>query len=240
MSNDIEINSNIELDNLENLDKQQNNFLESTLGQVIDSSVDLGLRAILPNFIEDEVIEIKDTLIKEGFSEAVNKAIDSAIDIGKSALGIVTGKFESVSQAEKAVEKGGIVDSVSDVLDFTLDKVSDMGLLSKNITKVIKSGKDALIDNVSSDIKKEFKTQNKNIENLNKYNNNWKESFEAKDFSSMEKYMKKIKNLLNKTLPLENTIKNARTIENLHELIKNNGKSFELTNEELQLAELLG
>ena len=222
------------------MDKQQNNFLESTLGQVIDSSVDLGLRAILPNFIEDEVIEIKDTLIKEGFSEAVNKAIDSAIDIGKSALGIVTGKFESVSQAEKAVEKGGIVDSVSDVLDFTLDKVSDMGLLSKNITKVIKSGKDALIDNVSSDIKKEFKTQNKNIENLNKYNNNWKESFEAKDFSSMEKYMKKINNLLNKTLPLENTIKNARTIENLHELIKNNGKSFELTNEELQLAELLG
>ena len=240
MSNDIEINSNIELDNLENLDKQQNNFLESTLGQVIDSSVDLGLRAILPNFIEDEVIEIKDTLIKEGFSEAVNKAIDSAIDIGKSALGIVTGKFESVSQAEKAVEKGGIVDSVSDVLDFTLDKVSDMGLLSKNITKVIKSGKDALIDNVSSDIKKEFKTQNKNIETLNKYNNNWKESFEAKDFSSMEKYIKKINNLLNKTLPVENTIKNARTIENLHELIKNNGKSFELTNEELQLAELLG
>ena len=240
MSNDIEINSNIELDNLENLDKQQNSFLESTLGQVIDSSVDLGLKAILPNFIEDEVIEIKDTLIKEGFSEAVNKAIDSAIDIGKSALGIVTGKFESVSQAEKAVEKGGIVDSISDVLDFTLDKVSDMGLLSKNITKVIKSGKDALIDNVSSDIKKEFKTQNKNIENLNKYNNSWKESFEAKDFSSMEKYIKKINNLLNKTLPLENTIKNARTIENLHELIKNNGKSFELTNEELQLAELLG
>lgn len=240
MSNDIEINSNIELDNLENLDKQQNNFLESTLGQVIDSSVDLGLKAILPNFIEDEVIEIKDTLIKEGFSEAVNKAIDSAIDIGKSALGIVTGKFESVSQAEKAVEKGGIVDSISDVLDFTLDKVSDMGLLSENITKVIKSGKDALIDNVSSDIKKEFKTQNKNVEKLNKYNNSWKESFEAKDFGSMEKYIKKINNLLNKTLPLESTIKNARTIENLHELIKNNGKSFELTNEELQLAELLG
>lgn len=240
MSNGIEINSSVELDNLENLDKQQNTFLESSLGKVIDSSVDLGLRAILPNFIEDEVIEIKDTLIKEGFSEAINKAIDGAIDIGKSALGIVTGKFESVSQAEKAVEKGGIVDSVSNILDFTLDKVSDMGLLSKNITKVIKSGKDALIDNVSSDIKKEFKTQNKNIENLNKYNNSWKESFEAKDFSSMEKYIKKINNLLNKTLPLENTIKNARTIENLHELIKNNGKNFELKNEELQLAELLG
>ena len=75
---------------------------------------------------------------------------------------------------------------------------------------------------------------------LNKYNNNWKESFEAKDFDKMEKYMKKINNLLTKTLPLENTIKNARTIENLHELIKNNGKSFELSDEEMQLAELLG
>ena len=39
---------------------------------------------------------------------------------------------------------------------------------------------------------------------------------------------------------IENTIKNARTIENLHELIKNNGKSFELSDEEMQLAELLG
>ena len=51
--------------------------------------------------------------------------------------------------------------------------------------------------------------------------------------------MKKINNLLTKTLPLENTIKNARTIENLHELIKNNGKNFDLTSEELELAKML-
>ena len=163
MSSSIDINQRMELETLDNLDKEQNSFLESTLGKVIDSSVDFGLRAILPNFIEDEVIEIKDTLVNEG-----------------------------------------------------------------------------LIDDVSSNIKNEFKNQNKNVENLNKYNNNWKESFEAKDFDKMEKYMKKINNLLTKTLPLENTIKNARTIENLHELIKNNGKSFELSDEEMQLAELLG
>ena len=235
MSSSIDINQRMELETLDNLDKEQNSFLESTLGKVIDSSVDFGLRAILPNFIEDEVIEIKDTLVNEGFSEAVNKAIDSAIDIGKSAIGI-----ENVSQAEKAVEKGGIVDSISNVLDFTLDKVSDLGILPQNITTMIKNGKDILIDDVSSNIKNEFKNQNKNVENLNKYNNNWKESFEAKDFDKMEKYMKKINNLLTKTLPLENTIKNARTIENLHELIKNNGKSFELSDEEMQLAELLG
>ena len=56
----------------------------------------------------------------------------------------------------------------------------------------------------------------------------------------MEREYQKIKSKLNELMPLENTIKNARTIENLHELIKNNGKNFELTNEELQLAELLG
>ena len=114
------------------------------------------------------------------------------------------------------------------------------GRYGLEINPFIKNGKDVLIDDVSSNIKNEFKNQNKNVENLNKYNNNWKESFEAKDFDKMEKYMKKINNLLTKTLPLENTIKNARTIENLHELIKNNGKSFELSDEEMQLAELLG
>ena len=38
---------------------------------------------------------------------------------------------------------------------------------------------------------------------------------------------------------MENTLKQGRIIENLHTLIKNNGKNFDLTNEELELANLL-
>ena len=38
---------------------------------------------------------------------------------------------------------------------------------------------------------------------------------------------------------LEDIINKARKVENLHNLIKNNGKSFDLTEEQKQLAEQL-
>ena len=38
---------------------------------------------------------------------------------------------------------------------------------------------------------------------------------------------------------MEQTLREARTIENLHTLIKNNGQDFNLTDEQMQLAEIL-
>ena len=37
-------------------EKEQNSFLESTLGKVINSALDVGLRMILPDFVEDGVV----------------------------------------------------------------------------------------------------------------------------------------------------------------------------------------
>ena len=54
----------------------------------------------------------------------------------------------------------------------------------------------------------------------------------------MEKEYKKLEEELEKTIPLENTIKEARNIENLHILIKNKG-NFNLSNDELELAKKL-
>ena len=55
----------------------------------------------------------------------------------------------------------------------------------------------------------------------------------------MEKSYKNIENYLNKVMPLENTINEARKIQNIHSLIKNNGKNFDKSKEELRLAEKL-
>ena len=68
------------------LSKSQNNFLESTLGKLVNTGLNVGIRALLPNVIEDQVIEIKDAVLNSGFKEGVNQAIKSAIDLGKSAL----------------------------------------------------------------------------------------------------------------------------------------------------------
>ena len=55
----------------------------------------------------------------------------------------------------------------------------------------------------------------------------------------MEKEYEKLEKELENLIPLENTINEARTIENLHNLIKNNGQDFNLTKEQLELAEKL-
>lgn len=39
--------------------QEQNNFLNTTVGKVVNTAIDLGLRWVLPNFIEDQVIDIK-------------------------------------------------------------------------------------------------------------------------------------------------------------------------------------
>lgn len=226
------------LENL-NLENNNNSFFQSTFGQIINRTVETGIKALLPDVIEDEIIDIKNTFINEGFSEAVDKAIDTAINIGKSALGIVTGDFENVSQAELAFKEGGLIDGISDAVDFVLDKVENMGLLSKNITSVIKNGKNILLNNVSSNIEQEFENQSQNVESLNKYNELWKESFEMQDFQKMEEYMEKIESILAETMPIENIINEARRIENLHTLIKNNDCKFDLSKEQLELADIL-
>ena len=55
----------------------------------------------------------------------------------------------------------------------------------------------------------------------------------------MEKEYNKMKIQIDNVLPIENTLKEVRTVENLHLLIKNNGQNFNITESELKLAENL-
>ena len=55
----------------------------------------------------------------------------------------------------------------------------------------------------------------------------------------MEKEYEKLEEELKNLIPLENTLKQARNVENIHNLIKNNGKDFNLSEEALQLASKL-
>lgn len=232
---DLQKNNNLN----DNLEKEQNSFLESNLGKAINSGLDLGIRYILPDFVENEVIDIKDTLFNDGFKEAINKTIDTVVNTGKSILGIFTGNFDSISQAHSAVEKGGLIDGISDVIDYFLNKAKDNKTLSKDMTSLIKEEKNVLLDNVSKGIDKTFSDQLKSVEKLDNYCENWQNFYEKQDFDSMQKEFNKIKKEMKTILPLENTINRMREIENLHNLIKNKGGNFELSNEELEIAKKL-
>lgn len=220
-------------------ENEQKSFLETTIGKAINTGLDIGIRYLLPDLVEEQVIDIKDSLLKNGFKEGIQTAIDSAINLGKSALGIVTGNFENINQMQTAVKNGGIIDNVSNVLNAVINKVVDKGVISNSIGNVIKNGKNALLSNITKNIESEFENQVNNIEKLERYTENWKEYYNNKDFDGMEKEYDKIKDQLENIAPIEKTIQSARTVENLHNLIKNNGKNFDLTKEELELAKML-
>ena len=233
-------NENLQVNNNELVtEKEQNTFLESTLGKVVNSALDVGIRMVLPDFIEEGVIGIKDALMQGGLKEGIDTAINGAINLGKSVLGIFTGKFEDISQARDAVKTGGIIDGISGVLDTVIDKTNSSGLINDNVANLLSNGKDAILNSVSSNIEQEFMQQIDGAEKLAKYESNWKEYYNNQDFDGMQREYEKIKEKLNELLPIENTLKEARTIENLHNLIKNNGQNFNLTNEQLELANML-
>ena len=153
-----EITNEVNLNNEITNKNEQTNFLESTLGKIINTAIDIGIRAALPEFIDEQVINIKDNLFNYGLKEGITKTIDDAIDIGKSAIGIFTGNFETVSQMQSAVESGGLIDGISSLLDTVVDKVNEKGIINYNIANTIKKGKNVILNSIESNIEEKSKS----------------------------------------------------------------------------------
>lgn len=239
MENELEkneINNKVENNLEENLQKEQNNFLGKLLGGAVDTAIDTAIRLLLPDMLEEGAINIKDVLLNEGLKEGIKTAAESAANLGKSTLGIVTGKFENISQAYNAVKSGGIIDGISKVIDETLKSAKKGGHISSNVANLLKKGKNAIKECVSSNIEKTFMEQVDSIEKIGKYINNWNKYLKTKDAEGMEREYKKIENKMKNIMPLEKTLKEVEVINNIQTLITNKGGLENLTEEEIELA----
>ena len=140
---------------------------------------------------------------------------------------------------QEAIKSGGIIDNVSSLLDAVINKVQSNGLINSTVARTIKQGKNSILNNVEKNIENTFNNQIKALNYTEKYIENWKNYFENKNFNGMEKEYTKIKKEINNLAPIEKMINEAKTIENLHNLIKNNGQDFNLTQEQIELAKKL-
>ena len=52
------VNQELENKDLVTVEKQ-NGFLNSSVGKIINTAIDLGLRWILPDFVENQIIDVK-------------------------------------------------------------------------------------------------------------------------------------------------------------------------------------
>lgn len=230
-----EINNTINND----IEKEQIKFIETDLGKVINVGIDIGIKALLPDLIEDQIIEIKDAILESGFKDGIKQVIDSSIEFGKSVAGIFTGKFENITQVQNAVKSGGILDGISDLLSESINYAKQKGVINSSVASMLRQGKNTIIKSIGSKIEESLTEQLKAVEKLESYCGKWNTHYEDKDFSKMETAYNNIEKYLEKVIPFENTINEARRIENIHNLIKNNGKDFSLSEEELKLAEML-
>ncbi|MBQ6992853.1 MAG: hypothetical protein IJN50_08225 [Clostridia bacterium] len=237
----LELTQELELNkkNNLNLEEEQNNFLQTNLGKIVDTGLEIGIKALLPDYIENDIIEIKDDLFDEGFSEALNTTVDKVVNLGKNVVGLVTGNIENIAQAEEIIKEGGLIDGISDLIDNALKQGEKYGIISKGISTIIKTGKNTLLNTIETNIDNNFDTQIEKVEKLDKYIERWQKYYEKQDFKNMEYQYEKVMENLEDVLPLEEIMIKARQIENIHNLIKNNGKNFNLSEEELELANKL-
>ena len=233
LSNNLELNSNLTIEN------EQKSFLETTLGKTINTGIDIGIRAALPDFVEDQVINLKDNLIRYGLKDGIKKSIDDALNIGKSTIGIVTGKFDNIYQMQEAVKSGGIIDNISNLLDSVINKVYSNNLINSTVANTLKQGKNVILNNVEKNIASTFDNQIKALNYTEKYIENWKNYFNNKDFTGMEREYNKFKKEIKYLAPIENMLNESKRIENIQNLLRNNGQNFNLTKEQLELSEKL-
>ena len=154
----------------------QENFLQTDIGKAINTAIDIGLKAILPDLIEDQIIDIKNIIFENGFESGINEVINSSINTGKSLIGIVTGEFENISQIQLAVKNGGILDKVSELLDYAIDIANKKELIDTTTMSLIKNGKNTLISSISNKIEETLTNQLKAVEKIEKYSKKWNES----------------------------------------------------------------
>ncbi len=227
--NEILLNQNVELE------KQQNEFLDSSLGKVIDTGIEIGIRALAPDFVENQIIDIKDNLFNHGIIEGLNKTINDVIETGKNIIGIATGNFENISQIQNVLEEGGILDSISGLIDYSLEKLHDNGKLSSGILSLISNGKDILLNSTEKNIEDMFKEQSDILGKMNDDINKWEESYNERDFRSMEESYNILEENIKLLAPLEEVLNKYNEIKNVQEFLNNNGQNFDVSIEYLDL-----
>ena len=226
----LEENNNINLNN-NNLKKNQETAISNIFNKVINWAIDTGIRYFLPNSIEDEVIKIKDNLLNGNIKNKINQSIENIINNDKNKLNNKQ-EIKNINDLEKILKNPDTIKMLTE----TVEKILDNKNLNINSEKL---NNNLIIKNIENSLDTELQKQINSLNKLETYSQEWKKYYGIKDFQLMNNTYKNIKKELKNIVPLENIIKECRRIENLNELIKSKGGDFNITKEELELANRL-
>ena len=221
-------NNEIETNKKNDIVNMQDNALSQILNNVINWSIDAGLRYILPDSIENEVIKIKNDFINGNTAQKIIDNIKGLINSGREK-----------SNNNEILNFDNIKSFFKNPNTISVLTNTVTSLLSENNIDKEKSSEKIIYENIESNLDKELVNQIKSLNKIDTYKDEWYKKYEEKDLKEMNKIFKSIKKEFKNIIPLENTIKEIRKIENLNELIKSKGGDFNITKEEKELVNRL-
>lgn len=219
----------------ETISNLQKKFVESNFGRIVKEVMNVGIRIALPDFSENMVVDVADSLYENGLKDGVKEIWSNIKSYGKSFLGVSTGKFDNIEQIQKATKTGGILDTISSAFDFALEKAVDNNKITRKTRQSIKTQKNEMIKKMKKEIIEEVDNQAVNVKKINEYTEKWQKAFDNKDLKGMKNANKNLKKYLENTIPLENLLTESKKIDIIQNLVENTG-SFDITNEEKELA----
>lgn len=207
------------------------------IGNLANEALDIGLRTILPDSIEEDIIDIKNKFIEEGFTEGLKETNEKIKDILKSIQGIFTGKFENIDQVKRLIETDGILDSASEIIDKISKNLLNKKIISKSTYNLIKKGKKDILNSLESKLESYYKIDTYNLEKIEEYCQNWKKSYNEGNYKEMKNNINKIKQKLEKSEEVEKIINQARELEKIQKYIEEKGSIENLSESEKKLIE---
>ena len=204
------------------ISKNQNDFIGNMFKNAINFGVDLVLKSLLPDLIEDQVIDIKNSILEGGFKEGVNTLMKKVNEFKNSITGIFTGNFNNIQEINTATKQGGIIKTVSKGLSKGIDAGVKSGIIPKSIGGILKAGKTTMLNEFSNSLESQMRKEIQKFDTLNDLNKKWYDALDQRDFDKMTKYTEKISALSKDLVKFSNIINETKKIEELHNFIKEN------------------
>ena len=204
------------------ISKNQNDFIGNMFKNAINFGIDLGLKSLLPDLIEDQVIDIKNSILEGGFKEGVNTLMKKVNEFKNSITGIFTGNFNNIQEINTATKQGGIIKTVSKGLSKGIDTGVKSGIIPKSIGGILKAGKTTMLNEFSNSLESQMRKEIQKFDILNDLNKKWYDALDQRDFDKMTKYTEKISVLSKDLVKFSNIINETKKVEELHNFIKEN------------------
>lgn len=221
---------------------EQKEFLDTTIGKIVDAGLDFAISTFVPDLIEKPVSNLKDKLLSWDFNKEKETISSGALEQTKKSeenrgkevdIGNVVANLKDFLKEEKTIN------SFSKIIDAAIKELVDKDKISSNVSKMVKEGKNAVVEKIKEKIDHELDGQIVYVEELKEQTEKWKNYYQEKDIKNMKAVSKKIDSLMKDIMPIDTILTEAKQIQNLQQLIENNNNQFDLSSTQLELAKML-